>query len=298
MSIITTERLSRHYGRRVGVDAVDLEIGEGEIFGFLGPNGAGKTTTIRLLLGFLRPTLGHATICGLDCWRESPRIKREVGYLPGDLRLYPWITGRTMLNIVERVRKLDLRKSGADLADRFQLELNLRVRKMSRGMRQKLGLIIALVHKPRLLILDEPTTGLDPLMQAELATHLRQLAAAGHTVFFSSHTLSEVESLCDRVAIVRQGRIIADETLQSFRGNARRTVELVFPDREAAECLSLPEFLKLARRDGCRVQCELEGPTPPLIAWAAQQAISDISIGQPDLESLFRKFYASSSEPE
>jgi len=298
MNIITTEQLSRRYGGRMGIDAVNLDIAEGEIFGFLGPNGAGKTTTIRLLLGFLRPTLGRARVFGLDCWRESPRIKREVGYLPGDLRLYPWITGQTALKIIGRVRGTDLRASGADLADRFQLEMNLRVRKMSRGMRQKLGLIIALVHKPRLLILDEPSSGLDPLMQAELANCLRELASAGHTVFFSSHTLSEAESLCDRVAIVRQGHIIADEAIQSLRGRARRMVELVFPNSETAASLPLPSFLKLNRQDGRRCFCELEGTTPPLIGWAAKQAIEDISISPPDLESVFRRFYQSSTSPQ
>jgi ABC-2 type transport system ATP-binding protein len=297
MSIIKTEQLSRRYGRRVGIDAVHLDIGEGEIFGFLGPNGAGKTTTIRLLLGFLRPTAGRATICGLDCWRQSPRIKRDVGYLPGDLRLYPWITGRMALKIIGRVRGVDLRTDGAELAERFRLEMDLPVRKMSRGMRQKLGLIMALVHKPRLLILDEPTSGLDPLMQIELADCLRQLASSGHTVFFSSHTLSEVETLCRRVAIVRQGRIIADQTLESLRLRAGRMVELVFIDGETAAGVELPGFLKLHRQDGRRCYCELEGPAPPLVGWAAGQALEDISISRPDLENVFRKFYESPWEP-
>ncbi len=298
MSIIITEDLSRRYGRRVGIAAVDLEIAAGEIFGFLGPNGAGKTTAIRLLLGFLRPTSGRAAIQGLDCWRQSARIKREVGYLPGDLRLYPWLTGHAALKIVGRIRGADLRRRGSELADRFQLEMNLRVRKMSRGMRQKLGLILALVHQPRLLVLDEPTSGLDPLMQDELAHCLRELASAGHTVFFSSHTLSEVANLCDRVAIVRQGHIIADETLSSLRGRARRTVQLVFDDANTAERVQLPDFLKLDRRDGRQCHCELEGPTPPLIHWTAQQAVADINISPPDLESLFRKFYHSPEEPQ
>jgi ABC-2 type transport system ATP-binding protein len=298
MSIISTELLSRRYGRRTGIEAVNLNVGEGEIFGFLGPNGAGKTTTIRLLLGFLRPTLGRASICGWDCWRQSPRVKREVGYLPGDLRLYPWLTGRTALKIVGRVRGVDLRASGEDLADRFQLEMDLCVRSMSRGMRQKLGLVMALVHKPRLLILDEPTSGLDPLMQGELANCLRELATAGHTVFFSSHTLSEVETLCDRVAIVRRGHIIADETLQSLRSRARRIVELVFTDSETASRVQLPEFLKSYRRDGRQIYCELEGPTSPLVSWAAKQAIEDISISQPDLGRLFLKFYEAPLEPQ
>ena len=219
MSIIFTEKLSRSYGRRMGIEGVNLDIGEGSIFGFLGPNGAGKTTTIRLLLGFLRPELGRAKIFGLDCWLQSPRIKREIGYLPGDLRLYPWLNTHTALKILGG-RGVMICASGAGLADRFQLEMDLRVRKMSRGMRQKLGLVMALVHKPRLLILDEPTSGLDPVMQDELAGYLRELASDGHTIFFSSHTLSEVESLCDRVAIICRGHIVADETLQSLRVRA------------------------------------------------------------------------------
>ena len=176
--------------------------------------------------------------------------------------------------------------------------MDLRVRDMSRGMRQKLGLVMALVHKPRLLVLDEPTSGLDPLMQDELASCLRELASSGRTIFFSSHTLSEVENLCHRVAIVRQGRIIADQSLQSLRAQARRIVELVFADKETAASIPLPNFLSPYRRDGRRCYCELEGPTPPLISWAAQQAIEDISISQPDLESLFLKFYEASGEAQ
>lgn len=292
-SIIKTDHLSRRYGRRVGVEAIDLEVGEGEIFGFLGPNGSGKTTTIRLLLGFLRPHGGRASICGLDCWRESPQIKRDVGYLPGDLRLYSWFTSRNALKIAGQVRGMDLAKAGAALAERFQLEMDLRVRKMSRGMRQKLGLILALAHKPRLLILDEPTSGLDPLMRGELADALRELAAAGHTVFFSSHTLSEVQHLCDRVAIVRRGRVVTDQRLETLRGRARRTVELVFEDEDEAARITLPDFLQLVRRDRSRLRCELDGPTGPLIHWAGQQQLADITISPPDLESLFEKFYKS-----
>ncbi len=290
-TLIATEDLTRRYGSRVGIEGVNLDICGGEIFGFLGPNGAGKTTTIRLLLGFLRPTGGRARVRGLDCWLASPRIKRDVGYLPGDLRLYPWLTCRTVLKIMGQVRRADLRPAGAELADRFQLEMNLRVKKMSRGMRQKLGLVMALVHKPRLLILDEPSSGLDPIIQAELADCLRERAAKGDTVFFSSHTISEVEALCDRVAIIRQGRIIADETIPALRGRARRLVKLIFRDEDTATRVQLPDFLQLVRRDGRQCDCELDGLTPPLIAWSAHQALEDISIGQPDLDSLFRKYY-------
>ena len=291
VSIVTAERLSKRYGRRTGIDGVDLDIPEGKIFGFLGPNGSGKTTTIRLLLGFLRPTAGRASIFGHDCWRQSPRIKREVGYLPGDLRLYPWMTLRNALKIFGRIRGLDLSATETEFAERFRLESNLRVCRMSRGMRQKLGLILALAHRPRLLVLDEPTSGLDPLMQQELAVCLRELAAAGHTVFFSSHTLSEVEQLCDRIAIVRDGRIVADEPLVSLRSRAKRSVTLEFSDAETASRVEPPSFLDVQLRIGGRWDCELSGTSQELVRWAASQALQDISIGPPDLESLFRKFY-------
>jgi ABC-2 type transport system ATP-binding protein len=175
--------------------------------------------------------------------------------------------------------------------------MNLRVQRMSRGTRQKLGLVLALAHKPRLLILDEPTSALDPLMQQELAGCLRELAAQGHTIFFSSHTLSEVESLCDRVAIVRQGRIVADETLESLRSRAPRTVELVYRDEGTSANTEPPHGLRPFRRQGRTWHCELDGPAQPLIQWAAQQAIDDVCISPPDLENVFRKYYEGPLEP-
>ena len=296
MSIVSTENLTKNYGRRIGIRAVSLEILEGQIFGFLGPNGAGKTTMIRLLLGFLRPTAGKARIFGRDCWKESSGIKKDVGYLPGDLRLYPWLTGRTALGIVGRIRGMDLRRSGHELAARFSLEMNLPVHKMSRGMRQKLGLILALAHQPRLLILDEPTSGLDPIMQQRLAESLRESAAQGHTVFFSSHTLSEVEQLCDRVAIVRDGEIVADESLETLRSQARRSVSLCFADAETANSISIPEFLNLTSRNGSEWHCELVGSSRQLIRWAGEQRLEDLMIGPPDLESLFHRYYQPAGE--
>jgi ABC-2 type transport system ATP-binding protein len=291
VNVINTENLSRHYGRRVGVEAVDLAVPEGEIFGFLGPNGAGKTTTIRLLLGFLRPSAGRARVFGLDCWRQSKLVKRDVGYLPGDLRLYPWMTLESALKIIGAVRGIDLAKAGRALAERFRLETKLRVRKMSRGTRQKLGLVMALAHEPRLLVLDEPTSGLDPLIRQELTACLRERAACGHTVFFSSHTLSEVEQLCDRVAIVRDGRIVADQTLQAMRRRARRSVTLEFADAASAGRIETPRFLAVTSRSDRRWSCELVGGTGELVRWAAQQPLEDIAIGPPDLESLFRRYY-------
>lgn len=293
MSVLRTEQLTRRYGARKGVEAIDLEVGPGEIFGFLGPNGAGKTTTIRLLMGLLKPNSGRAEIAGLDCWSDSARVKREVGYLPGDMRLYPWLTFSAAASIVSRIRHQDISSRATELAERFELEPNLPVRKMSRGTRQKLGLVLAMAHRPRLLVLDEPTSGLDPLMQAELADLVREAAADGQTVFFSSHTLSEVESLCDRVAIVRHGSLVVDESIDVLRDRAPRTVELVYANQEAATSTELPTFLTSKQRRPSGWVCELQGPTPPLIDWASRQPLVDICISRPDLDAVFHSLYHS-----
>ena len=295
-NVICAAGLSRFYGARVGVDTIDLAIPRGQIFGFLGPNGAGKTTTIRLLLGFLRPSRGTATVFGWDCWKQRATINRDVGYLPGDLRLYPWLTLRKALRISGLTRHLDLREFGRELSERFLLEPDLPVRKMSRGMRQKLGLILGLAHKPQLLVLDEPTSGLDPLIQDELMHLLRLFAFNGHTVFFSSHTLSEVEQLCDHIAIVQSGRIVANASLAELRSRAGRSVTLVFQDTSFADTIQPPEFLQVDSRLGPQWDCELIGPTPPLLQWAAAQRLVDISIGPPNLETLFRRYYRPPAE--
>ncbi|MCP3902136.1 MAG: ABC transporter ATP-binding protein [Planctomycetes bacterium] len=295
VGVITAQHLSHSYGRRMAIEAVTFRVEPGTIYGFLGPNGAGKTTTIRILLGFLRPRAGSARVLGLDCWREGPRIKRDVGYLPGDLRLYPWMNGRSALAIVGRVRGHDLRPTGLALAERFRLDMNVRVRKMSRGMRQKLGLILVLAHEPRLLILDEPTSGLDPIMRETLGDYLRERAAAGTTVFFSSHTLSEVERLCDHVAIVRAGRLVADESLDALRVRAGREVTIDFDDAEAAG-VEPPPFLAVERRDQTRWTGSLTGATPDLLGWLHGRPVRDLAIGPPDLDSMFRRYYE--DEPE
>ena len=296
MSLIHLENLTRGYGHQRGIEGVSLSVAEGALFGFLGPNGAGKTTTIRVMLGFLRPAGGAAKIFGLDCWRDSKAIKRDVGYVPGDLRLPEWMNGATALSIFGAVRGCDLGNSGRELANTFDLDLQVRVRAMSRGMRQKLGLILALAHSPRLLVLDEPTSGLDPLMQQVLHDLLRRRAAAGHTVFFSSHSLGEVEQLCDRVAIVRDGALVADESLAALRERAGHDVTIRWRDTSHALTLEPPEFLKLTRRDGAVWQGTLEGPAHRLVDFLAGQSVEELSIGRPDLESLFHRFYQQDPE--
>ena len=291
MKIIQATNLCRYYGRRVGIRSVDLSVGRGELFGFLGPNGAGKTTTIRLLMGMMAPTSGKAQVFGRDCWTRSRQVKQDVGYVPGDLRLYSWMTVRRALKIASRVRGCDLFDDGQRIAKQFDLDLDLRVRSMSRGMRQKLGLLLAIVHRPQLLILDEPTTGLDPLMQEQITHYLRQYAADGHTVFFSSHTLSEVETLCDRVAIVRRGEIVSDSSIRSLKKQAPRRVKVVFREAEQTNSTEVPGCLAVDQRNLHSWTGDLVGEPMELVRWAGAQNLADLEIGKPDLEHLFHKYY-------
>ena len=288
---ILIEGMSKSYGTRRAVHDLSLQIGAGDIFGFLGPNGAGKTTTIRVLLGLLRAASGTAQAFGRDAWRESAAIKADAGYISGDLRLYPWMTARNALKIVGKTRGRDLMADGLALVERFRFSADVPVRRMSRGMRQKLGLVLCLAHSPRVLVLDEPTTALDPPMQQMLYDVLRERAREGTTVFFSSHTLSEVESLCERVAILREGRLVAEESLAGLRGRARRTVTLTWKDAAIAQSAAVPAFLSLERRDGARWECLLLGDVMEVVRWTALQPLSDMSIAPPDLETLFRRFY-------
>jgi ABC-2 type transport system ATP-binding protein len=291
VTIIETHSLSRAYGRRRGIESVSLRVPEGCLFGFLGQNGAGKTTAIRVLIGLLRPSAGTARIFGRDCWNDSAAIKADVGYLPGDLRMHGWMDGRTALRIWGYARGRDLMTAGHKLAERFDLDLKVKVRNMSRGMRQKLGLILALAHSPRLFILDEPTVTLDPVMQHVVEELLREMAAEGHTVFFSSHSLSEVERLCDRVAVIRNGRIVADESLETLRQRAGHEVVVRWPDAAAA-AVEPPAFLRIHARDGLTWHATLHGGVEPMIAWLAGRALADLNIGPPDLETLFRNYYS------
>jgi ABC-2 type transport system ATP-binding protein len=293
MDAISIKEVSLNYGQRRGVENINLTVRPGEIFGFLGPNGAGKSTTIRILMGLLRANSGAAKIRGLDCWSQSAEIKQRVGYLPGDVRLYPWLTANRALQIVSEIRNSSgVKTIGNQLLERFQLETDVPVRKMSRGMRQKLGIVLALAHQPSVLILDEPTSGLDPLMCEEIYRCLKEAAATGATVFFSSHTLAEVELLCERVAIVRAGKIIADEKLEVLRGHSRRSVTLRFSRDFEATNLEVPPFLELTEQSNSIWRGELLGTTPQLVKWAAALELQDLEVGPQSLESLFRRYYS------
>lgn len=288
MDVIVAEGLEKRYGTRRALHALDLRIAEGSLFGFLGPNGAGKSTALRLIMGLLRPTAGSVRIDGHDAWRDGPRARADVGYLPGELRLPGWMSVERGLALVERVRQRPLRRHGMELAERLALETSVRAGAMSSGMRQKLGLVLALAHQPRLLILDEPSNSLDPLIQHELKCILLERSEQGTTIFFSSHSLSEVDGLCERVAILRQGRVVAHESLQKLRALAPRQITLRF---ESAGTRRVPEFLTLETKTDLLWRGTVQGPIPELVRWAGQQELADLSIGEPDLESLFHRHY-------
>ncbi len=282
--------LTKYYGRRRGIAEVNLKVPRGCIYGFLGPNGAGKTTTLRLLLGFLKPTFGTATVAGLDMIKQSLKIRAQVGYLPGEVRFCNHLSGYGMLKLLARLRGTDCRARAQELAKTLDLDLGLKIRFHSRGMRQKLGIIQAMMHDPQVLILDEPTNSLDPLMQQKVYELLYQYSAQGGTVFFSSHIISEVERICNRVAIIRSGRVVEDDDVDVLRAKATPHVMLILKP-EAKLIDPLPEGLQLISLEGRQVHLVASGPIQPLLGYLNALAIDYLTIESASLEEIFMRFY-------
>jgi len=290
-AVISTNGLSKDYGSGRGLFGLDLEVGAGEIFGFLGPNGAGKSTTMRLLLDLIRPTSGSACILGLDTRRESVEIRRRVGFLPGDLALYPKLTGRNVLDYFAELRGGVDARTRASLAERFDADLDRPLGQLSTGNRQKIGLIQAFMHEPELLILDEPIAGLDPLVQRSFHSLLREVAAEGRTVFLSSHTLSEVEHVTSRLAILRQGRLVVTDSLENLRKVAVQRLEIEFAEPvDAAEFRGLPgvETVEVNARI---MTIGFEGSADAIVKAVAAHEVLAIRPREEDLEEIFLRFY-------
>lgn len=291
---IETRGLGKRYDRGASPALADLDltVRRGEIFGFLGPNGAGKSTTIRLLLGFLHATTGGATVLGHDIERDSVAIRERVGYLPGGIAFWDELSGERLLDDLAALsgRPSVLRASLLDQLELSVATLRRPVRAYSRGMRQKLGIIQALQHDPELAILDEPSEGLDPLMQRAFYAILDERKAAGRTIFFSSHVLSEVERVCDRVAIVRRGRLVALEDVPTLLTRRKRQVELVV--RGTPPVLDgIPGVSDLVV-EGSRVRCRLEGEVGEFLSAIASADVVDLTIEPSSLEDAFLEFYA------
>jgi len=290
-TIIETEQLTKSYGEHRGIIDVDLRVDQGEVFGFLGPNGAGKTTTIRTLLDHIRPTSGRARIFDIDTTVDPVAIHRRVGYIPGEFALYDRLTGGQTLRYFASLRGGVDRTYQASLIDRFEIDPSRRYKEYSKGNKQKIGLVIALQHRPDLLILDEPTSGLDPLVQQSFYSLVREAKTEGRTVFLSSHILSEVERTCDRVAIIRDGRLVRVDRVEALRDLAHHQVELQFAGPvPTAEFEALAGVSDVSAEDH-RLRMRVSGSIAPVVQTAARYQLVDFVSREPTLEETFLAEY-------
>lgn len=289
--VIRTESLTKWYGRTLAVDRLTLEVRAGEVVGFLGPNGAGKTTTLRLLMGYLRPSAGRALVHGCDAWADSVSAHRKTGYLPGDVRLWENLTAREAAGYLARLRALGHDTGAAGLAKRLDLDMDRPIRALSKGNKQKVGVLLAMIGRPALLLLDEPTSGLDPLVQQEFHHLLRERADAGAAVLLSSHVLSEVERIADRVAIIRSGRLIVLESLASLREKARHSVEVRFSAPPPPRAFAGVPGIRDVHLDGCLLRCTVQGVVDPLVKALAEYHVADLNSREADLEETFLALY-------
>ncbi|HEX4744826.1 MAG TPA: ABC transporter ATP-binding protein [Candidatus Limnocylindria bacterium] len=290
--VIATAGLTKDYGLGRGIFDLDLVVDHGEIFGFLGPNGAGKTTTIRLLMGLIRPTRGGGEVLGLDCQRDSVAVKRHVGYLPGELPQYGGWKGAEVVGYLAGLRGNVDPGEVRRIAERFELDLGRTYREYSRGNKQKLALVVAFMHRPELLILDEPTSGLDPLNQQQFHELVRESIGRGATVFLSSHVLSEVEQLCDRAGIVRDGRLVALAPLAELRAAKEREVEIRFRSAPPVDRIRALDGVTVLEATGQRVRCRVRGSIAPLVAALREAEVVDLVTREPTLEEAFLSFYS------
>ena len=294
-TLITVKRLTKWYGRHRGVEDLSFEVAEGNIFGFLGPNGAGKTTTIRVLMGLLRPTVGQASIGGYDCWKQAREVKRLVGYLPSEFAFDPAITGGQILAYLAHLRGEVDQTYLRHLIERLDLDLSKRFHEYSHGNKRKIGLIQAFMHRPRLLIFDEPTLGLDPLNQQEFFRLLDEAHAAGQTIFLSSHILSEVEHTCHQVGIIREGRLVLVDEVAHLKQVKQHRMDVRFATPASpAWFTNVPGVLAAqADQDGFELHLTVQGEASEALKVAVQHEARDIATYEPTLEEVFLPFYQS-----
>ncbi|MDP5273727.1 ABC transporter ATP-binding protein [Chengkuizengella axinellae] len=293
MSAISTKNLTKYYGKHKGVSNINLDVREGEIFGFIGPNGAGKSTTIRMLMQLINPTSGEIKVLNQSLSTEQSVLRKNIGYLPSEINYYKDMTGKQVLEFAARANDIQLKETSTkEYAELLNFDMSKKVKSYSLGNRKKLGILQTLLHKPKLLILDEPTSGLDPLMQHSFFDLLKELNGTGMTIFFSTHVLSEVEKVCDRVAIIRNGEIIRTSKVSEIQESKKRTIEVQF-----AKSGNMIEKYDLKQIDSSvtfqngihhlTVQKEIHNALQHI----SQNAIQDISIHKPTLEELFMEYY-------
>ena len=295
--MIETQNLTKSYGKDRGIIDLNLEIESGEIFGFIGPNGAGKSTTIRTLLGLIFPTSGKGSIFGLDIVKKTKDIKKKIGYMPAEVNYYHKMDVRELLDYSADFYDIDCRSRIEELAEIFALDLDRKILDLSRGNQKKAAILQSLIHQPELLILDEPTTGLDPLMRAKFFDILTEENSRGTTIFFSSHTLSEVQKLCRRVGIIKEGRIIAVEDIDTLRKKQLRIVQIEFLHAAGNEKIDCPGIIDPAANLN-NMSFMFSGEMDTLLKALAKKEIKDLIIEEPTLEEIFMHYYEDKSKEE
>jgi len=290
-AVIRTERLTKAYGIHRGITELDLDVAEGEIFGFLGPNGAGKTTTMRVLLDLIRPTSGRAEVFGIETTVDPVAIHRRIGYLPGEFALYDKLTGGQTIDYFANLRGGVDAAYQADLIKRLDIDTSRKFKEYSKGNKQKVGLIVALQHRPDLLVLDEPTSGLDPLVQQTFFEVIREAKAEGRTVFLSSHILGEVEKTCDRVAIIRDGRLVKVDRVEALRDLAHHQVELRFSGEVPLGAFAALAGVSEVTSDEHVLRMRVSGSITPVVREAARYELLDFVSREPSLEETFLAEY-------
>ena len=289
-SVIQTQNLTKFYGKSRGIENVSITVNKGDIFGFLGPNGAGKSTMIRTLLDFIRPSGGSASIFGLDCHRDTVQIKRRIGYIPGDFGLFGHMSGWKYLEYFGRVRGGYDAESAHKYARRLDIKLDRKMKEYSRGMRQKVAIIQAFMNDPDLIVMDEPTNGLDPLVQQTFMDMLVEESARGKTIFMSSHILSEVEKVCNRVAIIKDGRIATEEKVEDLRKKSGSVVQVRFAEPVGPDVFRMDGVVNPVQQNG-HLRMTVTGNMEGVLGEIAKHKVAEISIHQMTLEEIFMHYY-------
>ena len=290
MEIIKVNNLTKDYGNKKGIFNVSISVKKGEVFGFLGPNGAGKTTTIRNLMGFIKPDSGTCSILNMDCFKEAEKIKEKLGYLAGEIAFFDDLTGIQLLNFLADMKGIKDKSRMNELIERFELDPKGKVKKMSKGMKQKIGIVSAFMSNPEVLILDEPTSGLDPLMQNRFVDLILEEKKKGKTILMSSHIFEEIEKTCDRTAIIREGKIVAVEDMDSLSKKKSKIYVVSLSDKNEVEKIKKDKF-NIKNIDGLKVSIAVKGNINEFLVNISKYKISDMDIKTESLEEIFLHYY-------